>query len=144
MENEDLFWALRGAGHNFGIVTSFEYRLHTVGPVLGGMVIHPIERAVDVLRFYRDFTANPPGELTAAFGILTAPNGNLAAAIVACYSGSLDAGARVLVPLREFGPDRRRYDRYHTLHGHADDDRCRIPVWTVELLENGPVGQDQR
>ena len=103
-KNEDLFWALRGAGHNFGIVTSFEYRLHTVGTVLGGMVIHPFERAADVLRFYRDFTADPPDELTTAAGILTAPDGNLVAAIVACYSGPLDEGERVLVPLREFGP----------------------------------------
>ncbi len=63
-ENADLFWAVRGAGHNFGVVTSFEYRLHPVTTVLGGMVIHPFERARDVLRFYREFTASAPDELT--------------------------------------------------------------------------------
>ena len=55
-QQEDLFWAIRGAGHNFGVVTSFEYRLHPVGPVLGGLVIHPLSQAVEVLRFYREFS----------------------------------------------------------------------------------------
>ena len=59
-QHEDLFWAVRGAGHNFGVVTSFEYRLHPVGPVLGGLVIHPLSQAVEVLRFYREFTASNP------------------------------------------------------------------------------------
>ncbi len=59
-QHEDLFWGIRGAGHNFGVVTSFEYRLHPVGPVLGGLVIHPLSEAVNVLRFYRDFTASQP------------------------------------------------------------------------------------
>jgi len=63
-ENGDLFWGVRGAGHNFGVVTSFEYRLHEVGPtVLSGMVLHPISRGIDALRFYRDFTASQPDEL---------------------------------------------------------------------------------
>ena len=103
-QNEDLFWALRGAGHNFGVVTSFEYRLHPVGPILGGMVIHPFERATDVLRFHRDFSAALPDEVTTAAGILTGPDGNLVAAIVAVYTGALDEGERVLAPLRRFGP----------------------------------------
>ncbi|MBV8738225.1 MAG: FAD-dependent oxidoreductase, partial [Alphaproteobacteria bacterium] len=62
-QHEDLFWAVRGAGHNFGVVTSFEYCLHPVGPVLGGLIIHPLSQAVEVLRFYRDFTAFQPDEL---------------------------------------------------------------------------------
>src|SRR5579885_3384329 len=58
--NADLFWGLRGGGGNFGIVTSFEYRLHPVQSVLAGLVIHPIERAAEVLRFYRDFARSCP------------------------------------------------------------------------------------
>jgi FAD/FMN-containing dehydrogenase len=64
-ENEDLFWALRGGGGNFGVVTSFEFRVHPVSTVLGGLVIYPRDRAVEVLRFYRDFMQSAPEELTA-------------------------------------------------------------------------------
>jgi FAD/FMN-containing dehydrogenase len=103
-ENADLFWAVRGAGHNFGVVTSFEYRLHPVSTVLGGMVIHPIDRATEVLRFYREFAPAQPDELTTYAGILTAPDGNLVVALVACYTGDVEEGERVLAPLRSFGP----------------------------------------
>jgi FAD/FMN-containing dehydrogenase len=103
-QNEDLFWALRGAGHNFGVVTSFEYRLHRVGPVLGGMVIHPLQRATDVLRFYRDFTSALPDELTTSAALLTGPDGDLVATVGVCFTGALDEGERVLAPLRRFGP----------------------------------------
>ncbi len=102
-QNEDLFWAVRGAGHNFGVVTSFEYRLHPVSTVLGGMIIHPFNRATDVLRFYREFTADLPDDLTTAAAILTGPDGNLVTAIAVCYAGSLEEGERVLAPLRRFG-----------------------------------------
>ena len=102
-QHEDLFWAIRGAGHNFGVVTSFEYRLHPVGPVLGGMVLHPFARAMEVLRFYREFTASQPDELQTWAGILTGPDGNLVVALIPCYVGSLDAGERLLAPLRRFG-----------------------------------------
>ena len=102
-QHEDLFWAIRGAGHNFGVVTSFEYRLHPVGPVLGGMVLHPFERATEVLRFYREFTASQPDELQTWAGILTGPDGNLVVALIPCYVGSLEEGERVLAPLRRFG-----------------------------------------
>lgn len=105
VENAELFWALRGAGHNFGIVTSFEYRLHPVGPqVLGGMVIHSVDRAEEVLRFYREFTASEPDELTTYAGLLTGPDGNVVVALVACYAGDLEEGERVVASLREFGP----------------------------------------
>jgi FAD/FMN-containing dehydrogenase len=102
-ENEDLFWAVRGAGHNFGVVTSFEYRLHPVGPVLGGMVLHPIARGVEALRFYREFTAAQPDELQTWAGILTLPDGNVVVALIPCYVGSLDEGERLVEPLRRFG-----------------------------------------
>jgi FAD/FMN-containing dehydrogenase len=63
-ENPDLFWGLRGGGGNFGVVTAFEYRLYPVGKVLGGAVLHPMSRAKEVLRFYRDFSS-APDEITA-------------------------------------------------------------------------------
>jgi hypothetical protein len=102
-QHDDLFWGIRGAGHNFGVVTSFEYRLHPVGPVLGGMILHPFHRATEVLRFYRDFTASQPDELQTWAGILTGPDGNLVVALIPCYVGSLEAGERLLAPLRRFG-----------------------------------------
>jgi FAD/FMN-containing dehydrogenase len=103
-ENEDLFWGLRGGGGNFGVVTSFKYRLYAVGPVLGGVVLYPIEKATEVLRLYRDCTTNPPDEFRADAALLTAPDGNFVAGIAACYCGSLREGDEVVKPLRQFGP----------------------------------------
>ncbi len=102
-EHADLFWALRGAGANFGIVTSFEYQLHPVGTVLGGMVVHPLDRAVDALRFYRGFAVAQPDELTTYAVLLTMPDGTPIVALITCYAGPLDAGERALAPLRGFG-----------------------------------------
>jgi FAD/FMN-containing dehydrogenase len=105
-ENPDLFWALRGGGGNFGVVTSFEYRLHRVGPlVTAGPVVHPFDGAVNVLRFYRDFTADIPDELTVMGGLGHAPDGSGAkvAIILACHVGSPDQAQRDLEPLTAFG-----------------------------------------
>jgi FAD/FMN-containing dehydrogenase len=102
-ENDDLFWAVRGAGHNFGVVTSLEYRLHPVGEVLGGLVIHPLADAVEVLKFYRDFAASQPDELQTWAGILMLPDGTQAVALVPCFLGPHDEGERMLAPLRAFG-----------------------------------------
>jgi FAD/FMN-containing dehydrogenase len=99
-QHEDLFWGIRGAGHNFGVVTSFEYRLHPIGPVLGGLIVHPLSRAVEVLRFYRDITAAQPDELQTWAGLLTMPDGNAVLALVPCYIGSPAEGERLLAPLR--------------------------------------------
>ena len=104
-EHPDLFWALRGGGGNFGVATSFEFRLHPVGPlVLGGLVIHPLARAREVLRFYRDFCGSLPDEAEAFAALLTAPDGNPVVALLLGYNGPLDAGERVLAPARAFGP----------------------------------------
>lgn len=103
-ENPDLFWAMRGAGANFGVVTSFEYRLHPVGPtVLGGMVIHPLERAGDVLRFYREFAASQPDDLTTYAALLTSPDGVPIVAMVVCYAGPIEEGERAVAELRRYG-----------------------------------------
>ncbi len=112
-ENEDLFWALRGGGGNFGVVTSFEYRLHHVNTVLGGPIFYPIEMTADVLKFYREFIAAAPDDLGAFFAFLIGPEapfipknlqGVPMCAIVACYSGPIENGEEVVKPLRRFGP----------------------------------------
>jgi FAD/FMN-containing dehydrogenase len=103
-EHPDLFWGLRGGGGNFGVVTSFEYRLHEVGPnVIGGLVLHPFPAASDVLTFYNDFMKSAPPELVAAAVLMTAPDGNKACGIAVCYPGDLDEGARLVAPIKSFG-----------------------------------------
>src|SRR5262245_32028927 len=74
-EHPDLFWGVRGGGGNFGVVTSFEYRLHPVGPVLAGLVLHPFAKAREALQFYRDFSSATHEELTTYAGLLTSPEG---------------------------------------------------------------------
>lgn len=101
-QNEDLYWGMRGAGANLAIATSFEYRLHPVGPVLGGMIIYPIEKGRETLRFFDEFSASAPDELSTAALLLTAPNGNPAVAIAVCYTGALDDGEKLVRPLRTF------------------------------------------
>ncbi len=103
-ESPDLFWGLRGGGTNFGVVTGFEYQLHPVGRILGGTVVHPRSRIREVLRFYRDFTRQPPDELTAGCAVVTGPDGSPVVSIAACYCGNLAQGERTLAALREFGP----------------------------------------
>jgi len=103
-ENADLFWALRGGGGNFGVVTSFLFRAHPVSMVLGGLIVHARDRARDVIRHYRDFMASAPEELTAYAGMVTTPDGQPAVAVIACWCGDLGEGERVLKPLRDFGP----------------------------------------
>jgi FAD/FMN-containing dehydrogenase len=102
-EHPDLFWALRGGGGNFGVVTSFEYRAHPLSTVLGGLILHPRAQAVDVLRFYRDFTASAPDELATYAALLWAPDGSPLVGFATCYSGDLAEGERVLSTLRGFG-----------------------------------------
>jgi len=112
-QNEDLFWAIRGGGGNFGIVTSFEFGLHPVSTVLGGPVFYPIDRTADVLRFYREFIATAPRELGAFFAFQIGPPAPFIpehlhnvpmCAIVVCYAGPMDEAEGVVKPIREFGP----------------------------------------
>ena len=111
-ENEELFWGLRGGGGNFGVVTSFEYRLHEINQVLAGAVFHPGDDLESVLRFFRDFVTDAPDELTVIAVVMTAPpfpflpehaHGKLAVALAVCYACNLQKGESVLRPLREFG-----------------------------------------
>jgi FAD/FMN-containing dehydrogenase len=123
-ENADLLWGLRGGGGNFGVVTSFEFQLHPVGMQLGGLLVHPRARARDVLRFYRDFTANAPDALTAFAALMTLPDGAEVIALIVDYNGPLEEGERALKPLREFGPplaDMVQPMPYPALQGMLDE-----------------------
>ena len=103
-ENPDLFWGLSGGGGNFGIVTSFEYRLHPVGPtVLAGAVAYPFSQAKEVLKFYREYVNTIPDELTTMLALSTPADQGPIIAIAVCYSGSIEEGEEAVRPLREFG-----------------------------------------
>ncbi len=112
-ENADLFWALRGGGGNFGVVTRFTFRLHEVGPtVYGGLIAWPFARAEEILRTYRRITTEAPRELTVWLLLIHAPpepfvpeewHGKKICAMAICYSGDLDAADDVLAPIRALG-----------------------------------------
>jgi FAD/FMN-containing dehydrogenase len=103
-EHPDLFWGLRGGSGNFGVVTSLEFQLHPVGPtVLGGFIFHPLDQALEVARFYREFTSSAPDELTTYLAFATSPDGHPVTAFIVCYSGAVEAGEAILAPLRGFG-----------------------------------------
>ena len=101
-ENEDLFWGIRGGGGNFGVVVSFEYRLHPVGPVLAGGLSYPLAAAPEVLPFYDSFVKAAPDELSTAASLALDDAGQPVVTLVVCYCGPVDAGERVLQPLRSF------------------------------------------
>jgi FAD/FMN-containing dehydrogenase len=102
----DLFWALRGGGGNFGVATSFEYRLHPLSQVVGGLVAHPFEAAPELLRFWRDFTQSRlPDELTVFAALVHAPDGSgtKLAAMALCHTGPPDKAEEDIAPIRDFG-----------------------------------------
>ena len=101
-ENEELFWAIRGGGGNFGVVTSFEYQLHPVDLVLAGGLSYPAEVAPRVLRIYDDFAKAAPDELSTAASLGLTPAGEPTLSIAVCYCGPIDEGEQVLRPLRRF------------------------------------------
>jgi FAD/FMN-containing dehydrogenase len=103
-EHPDLLWALRGGGGNFGVVTSFQYRLHPVATVWAGLIAHPLDRLSSMLRFYREFVSALPDELTVHAAVMTLPTGDRIAALLPVWSGDAAEGARRLAPLRAFGP----------------------------------------
>ena len=105
-ENPDLFWAVRGGGSNFGVATSFEYRLHPVGPTItGGLIAYPFDQAREMLRFYRDVTSSAPDELMVVGGLIHAGDGSgtKLAAMAVCHCGPLDAGEAATRPIKQFG-----------------------------------------
>lgn len=112
-ENTDLFWAIRGGGGNFGIVTAFEFRLHDLGPqVLSGLLVHPFADAAQRLAEYREFVAQAPDELTTWVVLRKAPplpflpqqwHGKEVMVLAVCYVGDPVQGEKALAPLRKLG-----------------------------------------
>lgn len=112
-ENPDLFWGVRGAGGNFGIVTEFEFRLNPLGPtVLAGPIFWLMEDSPQVMRFYRDWIGDVPDELTTIIVHRKAPplpamprelHGKLVVGVICCYAGPVEEGEKVLRPLKSFG-----------------------------------------
>jgi FAD/FMN-containing dehydrogenase len=102
-EHADLFWAVRGGGANVGVVTSFEYRLHPIGPVLGGAVAWPIGQARRVLAFYDELARGCPDELCVNAGFGRGEDGAPMLGVAVAWIGDLDTGERLLKPLRSFG-----------------------------------------
>lgn len=111
--HSDLFWALRGGGGNFGVVTSLEFRMHPVHTVLGGPIFYEMSQVRELLAAYRDFMHDAPDELGAFFGFHLAPPlpfipadrvGEPMCAIVVCYTGDHEAGTKLIRPLLEMGP----------------------------------------
>jgi FAD/FMN-containing dehydrogenase len=112
-ENAELFWAIRGAGANLGVVTSFTFRLHAVGPtVYGGLIAWPFDRADEILRAYRTLTSEAPRELAVWLNLLRAPaapfvppewHGERVCAMAVCYSGELGELDAAMAPIRALG-----------------------------------------
>jgi FAD/FMN-containing dehydrogenase len=112
-ENDDLFWALRGGGGNFGVVTSFEFQVHPVGTVLAGIVLHPATAGAGAIRRWRDLEATAPDESTQGALLFHLPDepstppplrGAAVVGLGGVYAGPVEEGEKVLRPLREYGP----------------------------------------
>ncbi len=129
-QNPDLFWGVRGGGGNFGIVTSFEYRLHPVGPeVYGGVLFYPFEKAHGLLSFLGKWLPTLPDEMTAMIVFLTAPpepfvpaalQGTPMVAVAMCYLGPKEQGETIVKPIREFSTPADRYGRAYPLSYSAN------------------------
>lgn len=112
-EHDDLFWALRGGGGNFGVVTSFEYRLHPVAEIYGGPIAYPVDRAEDLVKFYRQYMAEAPEDLGGFVGFHLAPPlpflpegwhfKNVCLAVT-CWAGPIEEGEKMIRPFLEAVP----------------------------------------
>ena len=151
-QNAELFWGLRGGGGNFGVVTSFEFRLHAVNEVVGGLMLFEASRAAEVMRSYRDYVHACPDELTTWLSAITAPaadfvpadlQGKAALAVLACHCGDPTDAERAIRPLRELGPsvDLIESQPYPVLQSMFDEDlpagvRCYLKAgYTAELTD---------
>ena len=112
-KNPDLFWALRGGGGNFGVVTSFEFALHPVSTVYAGPVLYTLDRARDAMRLYRDYMEEAPDDLNGFFAFLIVPPGppfpeplrnKTLCGVVLCYTGPKSKAEAAVAPFRKFGP----------------------------------------
>jgi FAD/FMN-containing dehydrogenase len=146
--NPDLFWGLRGGGGNFGVVTSFEYRAHPVGPlVLGGLIGWPLDRAAEILAFHREQTRNVPEELGISTAFVTAPplpfvpeelHFKPAIVVIICYSGDVDEGREVVKPWLDLAPPIQMVDGmpYPVMQTIQDDlaPKGRYSYWKSSYL----------
>ncbi|MDH4055910.1 MAG: FAD-binding oxidoreductase [Gammaproteobacteria bacterium] len=108
-ENSDLYWAIRGGGGNFGVVTSFEFKLHDLEPITGGMAMYPQSMLKDMFHFYRDYTSKAPDSVSAGAGVIVGPpgtalEGQSAGVIIVCHKGPAGDGERLVKPIKDFGP----------------------------------------
>jgi FAD/FMN-containing dehydrogenase len=141
-ENPDLWWAIRGGGGNFGIATSLEYTLHPVGPMItGGVVVHPLPRGLEVLRFFRDTCASLPDEAMLVAVLQSAPDGSGAkvVGIAGGHCGSLESGDAAFRPLKAFGPpvmDMMGPIPYAALNGMIDPafPKGALNYWKAQFL----------
>jgi len=141
-ENTDLFWAIRGGGGNFGIAASLDYALHQVGPmVTGGVVVHPLVRGLDVLRFFRDACATLPDEAMLLAALQTAPDDATVklVAIAGSHCGTLSDGAAAFRSIKAFGPpvlDMMGPIPYATLNGMLDPafPKGALSYWKAQFL----------
>jgi FAD/FMN-containing dehydrogenase len=150
-ENPELLWALRGGGANFGVVTALELQLHPVGPeVLAGLVLHPAERATDLLKLFRDVMGDAPEQLGLAYMYFTAPDepdipeelrGKPAALVAGMYDGPLPEAEEALRPIREFGPPAADFFepvQYADFQCSLDDPPGYRNYWTAEQVAELP------
>lgn len=145
-EHPDLFWALHGAGGNFGVATALTFRLHPVGPeVYAGLLLFPADKGRDLLCLTRDLLPEAPDALGPAIGYLTVPqedglpahlHGQLVAAAILCWTGPVEDGRRVLRPFRDLGPEVDLVDRvgYADFQCSIDDPPGYRNWWTAEYL----------
>jgi FAD/FMN-containing dehydrogenase len=151
LENPELLWALRGGGGNFGVVTSFEFRLHPVGPqVFGGLVMHPAARGPELMRAWREVMLSAPGALSLAFAYMVAApddaevpaelRGQLVAVVAGMYAGPLSLGEELLAPIRRLGAPVDLFGpvQYAEFQRSIDDPPGYRNYWTAEQLPDLP------
>jgi FAD/FMN-containing dehydrogenase len=156
-QHPELFWALRGGGGNFGVVTAFEFRLHPVGPeVFGGLVVHPADRGPELLALWRDVMRTAPEELSLAFVYMKVPEepdfpeslqGELGAIVVGMHSGPVDEGEKALERIRAFGSPAVDFFAavpYTELQSSIDDPPGYRNYWTAEHLADLPDAAIER
>ena len=151
-ENPDLFWALRGGGGNFGIVTTFTLQLHPIGPIVwGGMLVYPGFRGAEVLRAYRDFVATAPDEVGSGLAFMTAPHedfvpeparGHPAVGIICCYAGDPDDAPAAYAPLLALEPAMAMVQPmpYVAVQGLIEpgNPKGRLNYWTADFYDDLP------
>jgi FAD/FMN-containing dehydrogenase len=151
-DNPELFWGLRGGGGNFGIVTTFTFALHQIGPMVwGGMIIFPPQRAGEVMRAYRDFVAKAPDEVGSGLAFVTAPDeefvpeparGHPMVGIICCYVGRPEDGPAAYAPLLEMEPAMAMVDvmPYVVVQGliEGGNQKGALNYWTGDFYDDLP------